>query len=254
MILGPSNELLIADSALNGKGAVWIAQGKEKRKLIEGLDRPFGMAFWKDYLYVGEPTSIKRYKARLHGFLELKATERGLVVDRARHRRVLELCAVGARAAQHRAFEIGVGEIGLEEIGIFENSAGELGAAYVHARQIGAAHNGVREIRHRDDRFSELGVGQIHALGRDAAEIGPATADSPDTRGVLGRGAKDRLRHIRVAETGVVHLRAAKHRTAQIADRKIDMIEIGVRQIGGEEHRVLKACALEMSPPAASRR
>ena len=62
MILGPSNEVLIADSALNGKGAVWIAQGKEKRKLIEGLDRPFGMAFWKDYLYVGEPTSIKRYK------------------------------------------------------------------------------------------------------------------------------------------------------------------------------------------------
>jgi len=62
MILGPSNELLIADSAPNSRGAVWIAQGKEKRKLIEGLDRPFGMAFWKDYLYVGEPTSIKRYK------------------------------------------------------------------------------------------------------------------------------------------------------------------------------------------------
>jgi glucose/arabinose dehydrogenase len=62
MMLGPSKELLIADSALGNKGAVWIAQGKEKRKLIEGLDRPFGLAFWKDYLYVGEPTSIKRYK------------------------------------------------------------------------------------------------------------------------------------------------------------------------------------------------
>ncbi|MEO8051283.1 MAG: PQQ-dependent sugar dehydrogenase [Acidobacteriota bacterium] len=62
MILGPRKELLIADSALGTKGAVWVAKGKEKRKLIEGLDRPFGLAFWKDYLYVGEPTSIKRYK------------------------------------------------------------------------------------------------------------------------------------------------------------------------------------------------
>jgi len=62
MILGPGKELLIADSAPGTRGAVWIARGKEKRKLIEGLDRPFGLAFWKDYLYVGEPTSIKRYK------------------------------------------------------------------------------------------------------------------------------------------------------------------------------------------------
>jgi glucose/arabinose dehydrogenase len=62
MILGPGKELLIADTAPGTKGAVWVAQGKDKRKLIEGLDRPFGLAFWKDYLYVGEPTSIKRYK------------------------------------------------------------------------------------------------------------------------------------------------------------------------------------------------
>jgi len=67
MILGPGKELLIADSAPGATGAVWVAQGgaaqsTNKRKLIEGLDRPFGLAFWKDYLYVGEPTSIKRYK------------------------------------------------------------------------------------------------------------------------------------------------------------------------------------------------
>jgi glucose/arabinose dehydrogenase len=62
MILGPSNELLIADNAFGGRGAIYIVQGKEKRKLIEGLSGPFGLAFWKDYLYVGEPTSIKRYK------------------------------------------------------------------------------------------------------------------------------------------------------------------------------------------------
>ena len=66
MILGPSKELLITDTVGDGKGAVYIVnnpgQSKEKRKLIDGLDRPFGLAFWKDYLYVGEPTSVKRYK------------------------------------------------------------------------------------------------------------------------------------------------------------------------------------------------
>src|SRR5258708_20707808 len=62
MILGPSKELVIADSALGGKGAVYVVQGKEKKKILDGLDRPYGLAFWKDYLYVGEPTSIKRYK------------------------------------------------------------------------------------------------------------------------------------------------------------------------------------------------
>ena len=36
--------------------------GTQRKKLIEGLDRPYGLAFWKDYLYVGEPASIKRYK------------------------------------------------------------------------------------------------------------------------------------------------------------------------------------------------
>src|ERR1700732_4029957 len=33
-----------------------------RKKLIEKLDRPYGLAFWKDYLYVAETTSVKRYK------------------------------------------------------------------------------------------------------------------------------------------------------------------------------------------------
>jgi glucose/arabinose dehydrogenase len=33
-----------------------------KKKLISNVYRPFGMAFWKDYLYVAETTSLKRYK------------------------------------------------------------------------------------------------------------------------------------------------------------------------------------------------
>jgi hypothetical protein len=48
MVLGPSKELLIADTV--PKGIVWLVQGKDKKKLIENLDRPYGMAFWKDYL------------------------------------------------------------------------------------------------------------------------------------------------------------------------------------------------------------
>ena len=35
---------------------------KTQKTLIEGLDRPYGLAFWKDYLYVAETTSLKRYK------------------------------------------------------------------------------------------------------------------------------------------------------------------------------------------------
>lgn len=58
MTLGPSNELLLSDSKA---GVVYILEPNRK-KLIEHLDRPYGLAFWKEYLYVGETTSVKRYK------------------------------------------------------------------------------------------------------------------------------------------------------------------------------------------------
>ena len=64
MALGPKGELLLSDSA--DRGAVYLfedaAKPDQRKKLIEGLDRPYGLAFWKDYLYVGEQTSVKRYK------------------------------------------------------------------------------------------------------------------------------------------------------------------------------------------------
>ncbi len=66
MVYGPNEELVIADSisARTPRGIVYVVApgSKDKKKLIEGLDRPWGMAFWKDYIYVGEPGSIKRYK------------------------------------------------------------------------------------------------------------------------------------------------------------------------------------------------
>ena len=60
LTLGPGGEVLVSD--MTPTGAVYVlAQGK-RTALIEHLDRPYGLAFWKDYLYVAETTSLKRYK------------------------------------------------------------------------------------------------------------------------------------------------------------------------------------------------
>jgi len=67
MIQLPSGVVLLSDSAR--KGTVYALFDKNKdgvsedrKPLLEGLDRPFGLALWKDYLYVAETTSVKRYK------------------------------------------------------------------------------------------------------------------------------------------------------------------------------------------------
>ncbi len=64
MMLGPTNEVLITDSVQAGRGGVYILPGKgqERKQVIGGLTRPYGMAMHDGYLYVGEPDSIKRYK------------------------------------------------------------------------------------------------------------------------------------------------------------------------------------------------
>jgi glucose/arabinose dehydrogenase len=64
MILGPGNEVILSDAASMraGGGAVYVLQGKERKQLIGGLERPYGLALHDGYLYVGEPESIKRYK------------------------------------------------------------------------------------------------------------------------------------------------------------------------------------------------
>lgn len=53
--------VLVTDSVAKGS-VIAINAGKSKKELIAGLDRPFGMALWKEYLYVAEPESVKRYK------------------------------------------------------------------------------------------------------------------------------------------------------------------------------------------------
>jgi glucose/arabinose dehydrogenase len=62
MALGPNSEVLLSDSADAPNGTIYILQGGAKKKLLEGLNKPYGLAFWNGYLYVGEPDSIKRYK------------------------------------------------------------------------------------------------------------------------------------------------------------------------------------------------
>ncbi|HEY6391068.1 MAG TPA: PQQ-dependent sugar dehydrogenase [Bryobacteraceae bacterium] len=66
MLTGPSGEIILSDSSA---GAVYVLVDKnksykkpERKQILDGLTRPYGLAIWKDYLYVGEQTSIKRYK------------------------------------------------------------------------------------------------------------------------------------------------------------------------------------------------
>ncbi len=62
MLNGPDDQVLLSDMANPGVVYILTDGGKNRKKLLEGLDRPYGLALWKDYLYVAESTSIKRYK------------------------------------------------------------------------------------------------------------------------------------------------------------------------------------------------
>ncbi len=64
MLVGSAGEILLSDSGERGSpsGAVYALKGGNKKTILQNLDRPYGMALYQDYLYVGQPTSIKRYK------------------------------------------------------------------------------------------------------------------------------------------------------------------------------------------------
>jgi glucose/arabinose dehydrogenase len=68
MLEAPGGEILVSEYMPNGRVSVIADKDKdgkadsERRVLIDKLDRPYGLAFWKDYLYVAETTSLKRYK------------------------------------------------------------------------------------------------------------------------------------------------------------------------------------------------
>jgi glucose/arabinose dehydrogenase len=60
MVEGAGGEVLVSESVANG--SVIALRNGEKKVVLSGLDRPYGLAFWREYLYVGEPESLKRYK------------------------------------------------------------------------------------------------------------------------------------------------------------------------------------------------
>jgi glucose/arabinose dehydrogenase len=60
MVEGPGGEVLVSETVANGS-VIAVRDGAHKT-VVSGLDRPYGLALWKEYLYVGEPESLKRYK------------------------------------------------------------------------------------------------------------------------------------------------------------------------------------------------
>lgn len=61
MVQLPNGTVLVSDSVAQGS-IIAIGADKQAKPLLTGLDRPSNMALWKDYLYVAEAQSIKRYK------------------------------------------------------------------------------------------------------------------------------------------------------------------------------------------------
>src|ERR1041384_3222189 len=49
MVEGPRGEVLVSDTVPNG--SVIALRQREKKVVISGLDRPYGLAIWKEYLY-----------------------------------------------------------------------------------------------------------------------------------------------------------------------------------------------------------
>jgi len=67
MLEGPNHEILLTDSIESGSVFLLKDENKDfkadsKQKILTGLDRPYGLAFWNGYLYVAEATSLKRYQ------------------------------------------------------------------------------------------------------------------------------------------------------------------------------------------------
>ncbi len=60
MVNGPGGEVIVSDTVANG--SVIALRDGARKVLISALDRPYGLALWHEYLYVGEPESLKRYK------------------------------------------------------------------------------------------------------------------------------------------------------------------------------------------------
>ena len=62
MLQGEHNEILLSDSDGGIVYAFPNGDPKQRKEVLTGLGRPYGLALWHEYLYVGETLSIKRFK------------------------------------------------------------------------------------------------------------------------------------------------------------------------------------------------
>lgn len=62
MLQLPGGAVLVSDSVPKGKVIALTNNGKDRKELITGLAKPFGLALHDGYLYVSEDEAIKRYK------------------------------------------------------------------------------------------------------------------------------------------------------------------------------------------------
>lgn len=73
LLQGNHGEILLADSGgdASGRGIVYVfpnGNPHARKELITGLTRPYGIALWKNYIYVGEPQSVKRFPYNTSNF------------------------------------------------------------------------------------------------------------------------------------------------------------------------------------------
>ena len=63
MLLGPSNEILLSDSGgrRDANGTIYVLQDGSQKKIIEGFDRPYGLALHEGWLYVAGTRSVQRF-------------------------------------------------------------------------------------------------------------------------------------------------------------------------------------------------
>ena len=92
MVLGPSGEVLVSDS--HDEGNVYVLQDTDqdgvadkRSSLIEEMYRPYGIAFWQDYVYVAGTYEIKRWKylLKLHNEGETKDTDKRRILNWTRY-------------------------------------------------------------------------------------------------------------------------------------------------------------------------
>jgi glucose/arabinose dehydrogenase len=62
LLQGEHGEILLSDSDAGMVYAFANGDPKQRKEVLSGLTRPYGLALWHEYLYVGEMTSIKRFK------------------------------------------------------------------------------------------------------------------------------------------------------------------------------------------------